>query len=229
MHCCRSDSKLEAAEKTSEKPKARSVGINQLGGRYESGRPLPLSVRYQIVELMQNGLRTCDISKQLKITHGCVSRILARFYKNGTVMPFTVRRCKPRVTTPQINFVLLLKRQHPNIFAWEIRENLLQNGICQRYNVPSISTISRIIRNSKEETNSSSDSSQMSSFHFLIINPDLKTRIAASKLEATDIIGTYCDSTVTPSSSSIVPAALPAEVPSIEEHHWSDRSDIEML
>lgn len=53
-------------------------GINQLGGLFVNGRPLPDVVRQQIVALNQQGIRPCDISRQLKVSHGCVSKILGR-------------------------------------------------------------------------------------------------------------------------------------------------------
>ena len=36
-------------------------------------------MRQQIVALNQQGIRPCDISRQLKVSHGCVSKILGRF------------------------------------------------------------------------------------------------------------------------------------------------------
>lgn len=59
------------------------TGINQLGGVFVNGRPLPTYVRNQIVELSRRGVRPCDISRQLKVSHGCVSKILGRFYETG--------------------------------------------------------------------------------------------------------------------------------------------------
>ena len=53
-------------------------GINQLGGLFVNGRSLPGIVREQIVALNQQGIRSCDISRQLKVSHGCVSEILQR-------------------------------------------------------------------------------------------------------------------------------------------------------
>lgn len=40
-----------------------------------------------------------------------------------------------------------LKRRDPGIFAWEIRDRLLSEGVCDKGNVPSVSSISRILRN----------------------------------------------------------------------------------
>lgn len=53
-------------------------GVNQLGGHFVNGRPLPDFVRNQIVDLSRQGVRPCDISRKLRVSHGCVSKILGR-------------------------------------------------------------------------------------------------------------------------------------------------------
>lgn len=63
------------------------TGINQLGGVFVNGRPLPVSIRNRIVELSRQGVRPCDISRQLRVSHGCVSKILGRFHETGSIRP----------------------------------------------------------------------------------------------------------------------------------------------
>ncbi|KAH7645271.1 paired box protein-like protein [Dermatophagoides farinae] len=139
--------------------------VNQLGGVFVNGRPLPNSIRLKIVELSRMGVRPCDISRQLRVSHGCVSKILSRFHETGSILPGTIGGSKPRVTTPKVvSYIKELKNKEPGIFAWEIRDKLLHDGICDKFNVPSVSSISRILRN-KMNGNSNPQS--------IIVNDDL--------------------------------------------------------
>lgn len=119
-------------------------GINQLGGVFVNGRPLPDLVRQRIVELAKQGVRPCDISRQLRVSHGCVSKILGRYYETGSIKPGVIGGSKPKVATPTVvDAIADFKRQNPTMFAWEIKERLIAEGICNAEKVPSVSSINR--------------------------------------------------------------------------------------
>lgn len=68
--------------------------VNQLGGVFINGRPLPHHLRAKIVEMSAAGVRPCVISRQLRVSHGCVSKILGRYTETGSIAPGQVRsRC----------------------------------------------------------------------------------------------------------------------------------------
>ncbi|XP_012906689.2 paired box protein Pax-8 isoform X4 [Mustela nigripes] len=122
-------------------------GLNQLGGAFVNGRPLPEVVRQRIVDLAHQGVRPCDISRQLRVSHGCVSKILGRYYETGSIRPGVIGGSKPKVATPKVvEKIGDYKRQNPTMFAWEIRDRLLAEGVCDNDTVPSVSSINRIIR-----------------------------------------------------------------------------------
>ncbi|CAG2106068.1 unnamed protein product [Medioppia subpectinata] len=127
-------------------------GVNQLGGVFVNGRPLPDVVRSRIVELAHQGVRPCDISRQLRVSHGCVSKILGRYYETGSIKPGVIGGSKPKVATPRVvDAIANYKKSNPTMFAWEIRDRLLSDAICDSDNIPSVSSINRIVRNKAAE------------------------------------------------------------------------------
>ena len=54
---------------------------------------------------------------------------------------------KPRVSTPLvIAKINAYKQENRYLFAWEIREKLIIDGVCSPHNLPSVSSINRILR-----------------------------------------------------------------------------------
>lgn len=101
--------------------------LNQLGGVFINGRPLPNHIRLKIVEMAAAGVRPCVISRQLRVSHGCVSKILNRYQETGSIRPGVIGGSKPKVATPEIESRIEdMKKCNPNIFSNEIREKLIK-------------------------------------------------------------------------------------------------------
>ncbi|XP_010793627.1 paired box protein Pax-3a isoform X2 [Notothenia coriiceps] len=122
--------------------------VNQLGGVFINGRPLPNHIRHKIVEMAHHGVRPCVISRQLRVSHGCVSKILCRYQETGSIRPGAIGGSKPKqIASPEVDKKIEeYKRENPGMFSWEIRDKLLKDAVCDRNNVPSVSAISRIMR-----------------------------------------------------------------------------------
>lgn len=101
--------------------------VNQLGGLFINGRPLPNYQRLKIIEMAAKGVRPCVISRQLRVSHGCVSKILNRYQETGSIRPGVIGGSKPKVTTPDIeNRIEDMKKANPAIISNEIRERLIK-------------------------------------------------------------------------------------------------------
>lgn len=121
--------------------------VNQLGGMFINGRPLPTALRVRIIEMAAKGTRPCNISRQLRISHGCVSKILNRFQETGSYKPGVIGGSKPRIASPEIEArIREIRKLHPNISTEQIREKLIQMGICDKNSAPSLSSITRLCR-----------------------------------------------------------------------------------
>ncbi|CAH1772700.1 unnamed protein product [Owenia fusiformis] len=137
----------EDAENLKKPRHAGGKNVNQYGRLFTNGRPLPEHLRVEILQLALQGIRPCEISRQLQVSHGCVSKILNRYRRTGSINPGQIGGSKPKVTTPDVVArVNQYKLANPQMFAWEIRQKLLDDGICNERSIPSISSINRIIR-----------------------------------------------------------------------------------
>jgi hypothetical protein len=68
--------------------------------------------------------------------------LFRRYYETGSIKPRAIGGSKPRVATSNVvNKIADYKRECPSIFAWEIRDRLLSESVCNSDNIPSVSII----------------------------------------------------------------------------------------
>lgn len=71
---------------------------------------------------------------------------VCRYYETGSIRPGVIGGSKPKVATPKVvDKIADYKRQNPTMFAWEIRDRLLAERVCDNDSVPSVSSINRYI------------------------------------------------------------------------------------
>ena len=69
---------------------------------------------------------------------------LLRYYETGSIRPGVIGGSKPKVATADVVVKITeYKRENPTMFAWEIRDRLLSDGVCNDDSVPSVSSINR--------------------------------------------------------------------------------------
>uniref|UniRef100_A0A914GVA4 Paired box protein Pax-6 n=1 Tax=Globodera rostochiensis TaxID=31243 RepID=A0A914GVA4_GLORO len=127
--------------------------VNQLGGVFINGRPLPHEKRVQIVEMARRGIKPCKISRELKVSHGAVSKILNRFHETGSISPGQIGgNPRSRLSIQAVRqHILRLREEQPSLSAGQVQQMLVQRSICSRQNVPSSSRINRLLKAYKQQ------------------------------------------------------------------------------
>ena len=124
--------------------------LNQLGGVFVNGKPLPNSVRQRIIEMAELGIRPCDISRQLKVSHGCISKLLSKYNDTGSFEPGRAKRKTSRDVSSEVkNKIEEYSHTTPDIFSWEVKEKLVADGYCTKDSLPPLTVISRLLRRAR--------------------------------------------------------------------------------
>ena len=98
------------------------------------------------------GTRPCAISRKLRVSHGCVSKILQRYAETGSIKPGSIGGSKPRLTTPVIEAKMDQYRlECPSILCYEIRRRLIDENVCDQQTAPSVSLIAKYLRKNESD------------------------------------------------------------------------------
>ncbi|KAK3101533.1 hypothetical protein FSP39_004273 [Pinctada imbricata] len=97
-----------------------------------------------VLRLFHEGFSFREISEKTSLSKGGCYKII----KNSIEVPKLSTRGKPRSVSSDevVSFIEYMKKKSPSIQIKEIRAKLLEHGICTENELPSITTISRIIR-----------------------------------------------------------------------------------
>ena len=109
--------------------------------KYSAGKSNEFSIRNSTVRSHRRiHIRLVSISKLTHSFFFLICDFRCRYYETGSIRPRAIGGSKPRVATSDVvTKISQFKRECPSIFAWEIRDRLLQEGICNNDNIPSVS------------------------------------------------------------------------------------------
>ena len=103
--------------------------------------------------LWSTGSRQSEIATEVKLSHQVISKIINNFIEEGTILPGKPGAKERSVASPQVvEFVEYIKTNKPSTYAVELQADLIEHGICTEEDVPSRTTISRILHSDLDFT-----------------------------------------------------------------------------
>ena len=94
--------------------------------------------------MYNEGFSVTDISNDVRVTVRGVNKIINHYAHHGTLIPFSRGGGEADVVTDDVlHCIEIWKLQRPSIYAREIQNRLLLEGICDRDELPSISAINQ--------------------------------------------------------------------------------------
>ena len=126
----------------------RPIDYNALDRQFRSGKPLSTEIRRRIVDLYLSGEGPREISPTVRVTYGGVCRIIRHYQTYGTHFPLSRggQRNPSKLSDNVLESIELFKLMKPSMFGREIRERLLNDGVCDGRNLPALSTLNKGIK-----------------------------------------------------------------------------------
>ena len=122
--------------------------LNQNGGFYDNGRALSLCHRERVLDLYHDGISERGIAREVRVSRSYVNNIIKRYNEANTSLraPKACRDPK-KVDIYASEYIEAQRLVKPSIYASEIRQRLLLDGVLHPIDLPSISQINKLSRN----------------------------------------------------------------------------------
>ena len=121
---------------------------NCLGGSFQNGKCTPKLLKQRILSKYAEGVSVSAISRDTQVTSRGIRKIISTYEETG---PLDLKphfgRAHYKTTNNVLQHIEYMKTQKPSIYAREIKDKLLDIGVCDMNSVPSRQTISHVIRN----------------------------------------------------------------------------------
>ena len=121
---------------------------NKVNGVYFKGRAADIQTRARAVDMYRDGRTFTDISNTTGLTSRGARKICEHYVNTGLLTPLPKGGSERSVLTNNVvQHIEYFKTCKPSIYNREIREHLINDGVCTVENLPSLSSISSSIRN----------------------------------------------------------------------------------
>ena len=113
----------------------------------KQGKALPNKVRNEIIERYIINESYTSVSRNLNLPYKTISNIVELWIETGSIEARTKKIHKRTARTDDsIAFIEYLKSEKPSMYGKKIQQELLRDNVCLPHNVPSLSSISRILK-----------------------------------------------------------------------------------
>ena len=120
---------------------------NQDGKLYDNGRNYPKLLREEVLDLNHDGMSQRAIARELRTSRCFIQNVLADYDHTGSSLQHLRDPPERSIMTPEvICCVETEKLMKPSVYARELQDRLLLDGVVHPLDLPSRSAISKCIR-----------------------------------------------------------------------------------
>lgn len=123
------------------------LAVNRSGGLYVNGQKLPSLARERVLDLNHMNLSQRQIAQLTRTSRHFVQNVLCDYECTNSSIP-TPKAVypRPKMTPDVIDFIEMEKLLKPSIYALEVQERMVLDGVVHPLDVPSEAAITKCVR-----------------------------------------------------------------------------------